>query len=236
MIEKTGRFVEPKESEKEHSKYIRLSLIGSGNFPGLLAENVILNSNKECSIDEGRICVNSTSVNLSRGMNPGGFLILRCVIPEVGTGQNLDPLVQIQASTQSNFTTLAFNINHDSVEIFDLSWSLTSAKAELPDNLVFSKNDTIHFSVGIDINSISTIVVNSKSALRLGFKGTEQLTKFKSLKSKFCTWKYEMSLTFPSTELNVKYTPEINNSTETILSNNTGNGTQSVQINSSGEA
>lgn len=90
-------------------------------------------------------------------MNPGGFLILRCQIPEVGKGQNLNPLVQIQASTRTNYTSILYNINQDSVEINDLSWSLTNNKVMLPDNTTFSKNDTIHFAVGIDVNSFSTV-------------------------------------------------------------------------------
>ncbi|KAH7647110.1 hypothetical protein FG379_002801 [Cryptosporidium bovis] len=181
-------------------------------------------SSEDCLLDEGRVCVNTSSVVLNRGMNPGGFLIMECLIKDAGEGFNLDPIIQIQASTPSNYTTLLYNINHDSTEIFDLSWSISQAKETLPDGINFSKNDTVHFAVGIDTNSASTIVVNSKNVLRLGFKGTEHLTKFKSKKSKYCIWKYEMSLTFPKTKTNVKYVPE--------TQDNENNSTESVQVNS----
>ncbi|OII74797.1 uncharacterized protein cubi_00350 [Cryptosporidium ubiquitum] len=210
--------------------FVLLKLIGfSEKLIGVLSENIILNNSGECYLDEGRLCVNSTSVILNRGMNPGGFLTLRCQIPEVGKGQNLNPLVQIQASTRANYTSLLYNINQDSVEINDLNWHLTSDKAILPDNTTFSKNDTIHFAVGIDTNSFSTIVINSKNVIRLKFKGNEQLTKFKSVKSDYCSWKYEMSLVFPSTKQNVKYVPKDTNSTELVSSSNsTGNSTKSL--------
>lgn len=146
--------------------------------------------------------MNSTSIILNRGVNPGGFLVVRCYISDVGKGQNLNPLVQIQASTESNYTSVLYNINQDSVEVHDLSWSLSSAKETLPNNTMFSKNDTIHFAVGIDANSMSTvsffsafpplqssllgiytnlikIVVDSRNVVRLGFKGIERLTRFK---------------------------------------------------------
>ncbi|KAL3130063.1 hypothetical protein CHM_1g3545 [Cryptosporidium hominis] len=209
--------------------FILLKLIGFTGFTGVFSENIILKDLDDCYLDEGRLCVNSTSVILNRGMNPGGFLILRCNIQELGKGQNMNPLVQIQASTRTNYTSLLYNINEDSVEIHDLSWYLTSSKTVLPDNTTFSRNDTIHFAIGIDTNSFSTIVINSKNVLRQGFKGNDQLVRFKSVKSPYCSWKYEMSLVFPSTKQNVKYVPEQTNVTESIQSSNsTENGTESL--------
>lgn len=203
-------------------------------------EEVNYHLGEDCLLDEGRVCVNSSSVLLSRGMNPGGFLVMECLIDQTGEGLNLDPIIQIQASTPSNYTTLLYNINHDSVEIFDLSWSMSKSSEKLPDNLVFSKNDTVHFAVGIDTNSASTIVLNSKNVLRLQFKGTEHLTKFKSKKSRLCTWRYEMTLTFPQTKTNTKYateTPDEADKGEDLIqlpNSQTSNDTEHVQINSTG--
>ncbi|KAH8740366.1 hypothetical protein FG386_002878 [Cryptosporidium ryanae] len=202
--------------------------------PTPVAYEEINYSSEDCLLDEGRVCVNTSSVVLNRGMNPGGFLVMECLIKETGKGFNLDPVIQIQASTPTNYTTLLYNINHDSVEIFDLSWSVSQAMEKLPDGITFSKNDTAHFAFGIDTNSASTIVVNSKNVLRLEFKGTEHLTRFKSKKSKYCTWKYEMSLTFPQTKTNVKYVPEtqVDQSDDYIepSTSKTPNGTEDVSM------
>ncbi|KAJ1612825.1 hypothetical protein OIY81_1183 [Cryptosporidium canis] len=206
-----------------HFVFVLLQLVGfSERFIGVLSETFIPSNSGECYLDEGRLCVNSTSVILNRGMNPGGFLLIRCYIAEVGLGENLNPLVQIQASTSANYTSILYNINQNSAEIHDLSWSLTSEKASFPDNTTFSKNDTVNFAVGVDTNSFSTIVINSRNVARLRFKGSESLTHFRSVKSDYCSWKYEMSLTFPSTEQNIKHVPEEKNSTlSTPSSNNT---------------
>ncbi|KAL7066334.1 hypothetical protein ACR3K2_32370 [Cryptosporidium serpentis] len=180
-----------------------------------------VNQTYNCTINEGHICIDSTYVKLNQGLNPGSYLILSCPINFVEE-QNLNPLIQIQGYTQDNVTSVIYNINTNYASILDLHWSLTYSTGLYPDNLVFGLGDTIHFAIGLDTNTYSSIVVNSQFVVKLPFKQTQPLVAFKVTKIEFCTWRYEMTLTIPSTntmiaDILTEITQSIENHTDHII-------------------